>query len=138
MLSFRGLAVRYGGRKRVKLSILLYLLKLQLRFFAWRRPALRKMIAQRDYVLVIRTEDKRHARFFDFAGGKILSKRGVHAKPDVEMVWCDAGVAFRALAAGNDAAVMQAIGKSQLKIEGNLDDFFCFAGVTKKMMSKEA
>jgi len=122
----------------VKLTILLYLLKVQLRFSAWRRPGFRKMLNKRDYTLVIRTADRKHGRFFTFTGGRIVSRRGLHPKPDVEMVWCDAGTAFRALAAGDDKTMMQALGKSQLQIEGNLDHFFWFGEVTKHMMGKEA
>ena len=122
----------------MKLTILLYLLRLQLGFCAWRRPALRKMLKKRDYTLVIRTADGKHACFFTFDGGNILSGRGVHAQPDVEMVWCDAATAFRCMVAGDDVTMMQALGKSQLKITGNLDHFFWFGEVTKTMMGKEA
>ena len=121
----------------MKLTILLYLLKVQLRYSAWRRPALRKMLEKRAYTLVIRTADRKRGRFFTFTGGRIVSRRGLHPKPDVEMVWCDADTAFRALVAGDDKTIMQALGKSQLKIEGNLDLFFWFGEVTKQMMGKE-
>ena len=35
---------------------------------------------------------------------------------------------------GDDKAVVQALGRSQLKIEGNLDHFFWFGDVLKEMM----
>ncbi len=115
----------------MRLSILLFALYLKLKRAAKKNPAVQRMLKKRDYTLVIRTSNERHARYFTFDGGEVFSRRGLHPKPDVELVWCDAATAFRALLAGDDATVMQAMGKSQLKIEGNLDHFFWFGEVTK-------
>jgi len=122
----------------MKLTILLYVLLMKLRFAAWKDTGLRKLLKKRDYTLVIRTADAAVGRSFTFVGGRVVSKRGAHPVPDTEMVWCDADAAFRAMAAGDDSAVIQALGKSQLKIEGNLDHFFWFGDVLKRMMGKES
>jgi hypothetical protein len=91
-----------------------------------RNAAFRARVKKRDYTLVIRTADRRYGRYFTFTGGQILSKRGPHPNPTVEMVWTDVPTAFRALASGEKKAVVQALGTSKLKIEGNLDYFFWF------------
>jgi len=122
----------------MKLAALLYVLKLKLRCAAWKDGGFRKLLKKRDYTLVIRTADSTVGRSFTFSGGRVLSKRGTYPAPDMEMVWCDADTAFRAMVAGDDTAVIQALGKSQLKIEGNLDHFFWFGDVLKRMMGKES
>jgi len=119
----------------MKLALLLYILNLKLRRAAKKNPELKKKLKQRNYTVVIRTADRRRGRFFTFIDGAIISKRGMHPRPDVELVWVDAATAFRVLAAGDDKAVVQAMGKSQLKIEGNLDHFFWFGDVLKLMMN---
>ena len=118
----------------MRLTILLYILKLKLVRAARKKAGFRKTLGKRDYTLVIRTADGKRGRFFTFCDGDVVSRNGLHPSPDVELVWCDAGTAFRALAAGDDKAVFQAIGRSQLKIEGNLDYFFWFGDVLKEMM----
>ena len=119
----------------MRLTILLYVLKWKLSRAAKTKPGFKKMLAKRDYTLVIRTADGRRGRFFTFSKGAIVSRNGLHPKPDVELVWVDVATAFRAMAAGDEKAVVQAIGKSQLKIEGNLDHFFWFGEVLKQMMA---
>jgi hypothetical protein len=119
----------------VRLTILLYVLLWKLRRAAKGKPGFRRMLAKRDYTLVIRTADGRRGRFFTFLKGDIISMNGLHPKPDVEMVWVNPAVAFRAMAAGSEKPVIQALGKSQLKIEGNLDYFFWFGEVLKEMMA---
>ena len=122
----------------MRLTLLLYILKIKLRRAAKKNPAFKKRLKKRDYTLVIRTADGSRGRFFTFANGEVVSRNGLHTKPDVELVWNNAATAFRALAAGDDKTVMQAMGKSQLRIEGNLDHFFWFGDVVKQMTAKEA
>jgi len=119
----------------MKLTLLLYILLLKLRRAAKKRPEFSTLLKKRDYTVVIRTADRKRGRFFTFTEGEVASKNGLHPKPDVELVWVDAATAFRVLAAGDDKAVVQAIGKSQLKIEGNLGHFFWFGDVLKAMMT---
>lgn len=119
----------------MRLTILLYVLMWKLQHAAKRKPGFKKMLRKRDYTLVIRTADGRHGRFFTFSRGDVVSRNGLYPKPDVELVWVDAATAFRALATGDEKAVVQALGKSHLKIEGNLDHFFWFGEVLKQMMA---
>ena len=76
---------------------------------------------------------KMNGRYFTFAKGAIFSGNGMHARPDVELVWVSVPVAFKALASGDDKQVMTALGRSQLSIQGNLDHFFWFAEVMEAM-----
>ncbi len=118
----------------MRLTILLYVLKLKLVRAAKKRAAFRSTLRKRDYTLVIRTADGKRGRFFTFCDGDVVSRNGLHPSPDVALVWCDAGTAFRALASGDDKPVVQALGRSDLKIEGNLGYFFWFGDVLKEMM----
>ena len=119
----------------MRLMILLYVLKWKLSHAVKKKPAFRRMVGKRDCTLVIRTADGKYGRFFTFSGGDVVSRNGLHPKPDVELVWVDSVTAFRAMAKGDDKAVVQALGKSQLKIEGNLDHFFWFGELMKEMIA---
>jgi hypothetical protein len=119
-------AVAAGGGLSMRLSILLFLLKLKLLWALKWHSAFKKRAAKRDYTIVIRTADGRHGRYFAFAEGKVFSRVGRPSEPTVEMVWSDVATAFRALASGDKKAVVQALGRSDLKIEGNLEYFFWF------------
>ena len=119
----------------MRLVILLYILTIKLRRAAKKSPEFRKTLKKRDFTAVIRTADGKRARFFTFTSGAIVSGGGTHARPDVELVWVDAATAFWALLKGDDKAVVQAMGKSQLRIEGNLDYFFWFGEILTRMMA---
>jgi len=105
----------------MKLSLLLYALKLKLKFVALKSAAFREKLKEKDCVLVIRTTDRKQSRWFCFSKGKMTSKRGGHAQPDTELVWDDATTAFKVMSSSEETAILEAIGRSQLKIEGNLE-----------------
>ena len=90
----------------MKLSILLYILLLKLRFAAWKDAGFRKLLGKRDYTLVIRTADSMVGRSFTFAGGRVVSKRGeLQALADSERVLqAHAEVALRAVVAAGAGA----------------------------------
>ena len=115
----------------MKLSLLLYALKLKLKFSAWTSSAFRQRLQEKNCVLVIRTADRKHARSFSFSKGKITSKRGTHPEPDTELVWSDPATAFKIMSAGQDLAILEAIGKSQLQIKGNLEFALWFTEIAK-------
>ena len=115
----------------MRLSLLLYVLKLKLRLTALLRSAFREKLREKDCVLVIRTQDGQQARSFCFAGGTMTSSRGRHPSPDTELVWTDAATAFRIMAKNQETALLEAIGKSQLSIQGNLEFALWFTELAK-------
>jgi len=115
----------------VRLSLLLYVLKLKLKLSALMRSAFREKLREKDCVLVIRTQDGKRGRSFCFSKGMMCSRAGRHPKPDTELVWNDAATAFKTMIQSEDSALLEAIGKSQLKIEGNLEFALWFTEIAK-------
>jgi len=115
----------------VRLSLLLYVLKLKLKLTALLRAGFREKLREKDCVLVIRTRDGKQGRSFRFAKGSMTSRRGRHPTPDTELVWNDASTAFRIMAKNQEMALLEAIGKSQLRIEGNLEYALWFTELAK-------
>ena len=113
----------------MKLSVLLFALKLKLTVLALASAAFRAKLRQKDCVLVIRTADRRRSRSFRFSKGSVSSRRGMDTDPDTELIWDDASTAFRVMASGRDTAILEAIGKSQLKILGNLEYALWFTAI---------
>ncbi len=118
----------------MRLALVLFILKLKLTRAAVKDLALSKKISQRDYTIVIRTQDRKHGRYFIFTNGTIVSANGLHPQPDIEMVWKDVGTAFKSMAFGGKADILQAMGRSELIIEGNLDHYFWFGDMLDLMM----
>jgi len=115
----------------MKLSLLLYALKLKLKLCAFMSSTFRDKLKEKDCVLVIRTADRKQSRSFCFTKGRMTSKRGGHPAPDTELVWDDAATAFAIMSSDEETAILEAIGKSQLKIEGNLEFAFWFTEIAK-------
>ena len=118
----------------MRLSILLYILKIKLNRAAKRNLSFKARLKKRDYTVVIRTADFKIGRYYTFIDGNLISKKGSHKSPDVEMVWDDAVFAFNTLSKNDDILIMQALGKSKLKLLGNLDYFYWFSGTLEQMM----
>jgi len=74
----------------LKLSILLFGLAQALRFNAMRHPQFAQRFKERNLVAQIRTMDRRVGRWYEFKDGKLNSGRGLHAKPDMNIVFTTA------------------------------------------------
>lgn len=117
----------------MRLSILLFFLSVKLKRTANKYPAFAARLKKKDYTAVIRTADFKVGRYFTFCDGKLMSKNGRHDSPDIELVWDNAGFAFRTLLKGDEIKLMQALGKSRLKLEGNLGFFYWFTDTLDHM-----
>ncbi len=80
-----------------KFSLLLYGLLILLRYCAWRYPAFRNRLKEKDFTAQIRTKDRKIGRYYAFAKGSIRSKHGIHHDPDVSLVFKNANIAARLL-----------------------------------------
>ena len=68
-----------------------------MRYCAWRHPAYRAQLAARDLVAQIRTREADIGRWFEFKGGKLSSRRGIHPKPDITLSYETAELGARLL-----------------------------------------
>ena len=111
----------------MRLSAILFLLGLKLRWSAWRDGKFRKRLRRLDRVVVIRTEDGRQARSYVFRNDSIRIQRGGHPEATTELVWVDADTAIKAMLSDNPLDNFSAIGRGDLSIKGNLQDALWFS-----------
>lgn len=104
----------------MKLSLLLFVLGVRLKLRRRLSAESGKKLRERDCVLVMRTEDGKQARTFIFRGGQVGSRGGWDRSADTELVWCDADTAVKAMLSRDELDLFSAIGRSQLRILGNL------------------
>ncbi len=113
----------------MRLALLLYLLGLKLRWSAWRSAQFRARLRRVDRLIVIRTADGRHARSYVFRDDNVRHHGGADPAATAEMVWSDAGVAFRTMLASSVLDNFSAIGRGDLVINGNLQDALWFSDI---------
>ena len=77
------------------LSAVLAALHALMRYSAWRDPAYRAQLAERDFVGQIRTRDGRNGRWFEFKAGGVRSGAGMHPNPGVTLSYESAAVALK-------------------------------------------
>jgi len=118
----------------MKFSMLLYVLMKKLKSAAKKRPDFKKKLMEKNYTLVIRTEDAKRARFFTFNNGDVISGRGDRAGADISLVWKDAPTGFRVMASGKNKAFMAALQDGSLKLQGDANLALAFTGAVQEMM----
>ena len=118
-----------------KMSLLLFGLAFMLKRKPKKNPELKKKLEENDLVLQIRTASASTARYYVFSGGEVFSKKGVHLRPSVALIWKDEAIAFKTMTNKDPQAMMKALGDGGLKIEGKAELALWFAGVVKMMMS---
>lgn len=112
----------------MKLAFLLYALKVKLQFFSLFKPGFKKILIRQDFSILIRTQDFSCSRYFKLSQGRIRSNFWTRAGADTELVWKDAVTAFTVLT-GGEALILEALGKNQLIIKGDVQNFFKFGQV---------
>lgn len=113
----------------MRLSIVLFVLGLKLRWSAWRDESFRARLRRVDRLIVIRTADGRQARSFLFRDARVRHYRGADPAATAEMVWSDAGVAARTMLSTSPLENFSAIGRGDLVINGNLQDALWFGDI---------
>lgn len=68
-----------------------------MRYCAWRHPAYRAQLAERDFVGQIRALEADIGRWFEIKAGTVRSGAGIHPKPDVTLSYETAAVGARLL-----------------------------------------
>lgn len=116
-----------------KMSLLLFGLAYMLKSKPKKNPELKKKLEENDLVLQVRTVSASTARYYVFSGGVVFSKKGVHLRPSVALVWKDEGTAFKTMTNKDPQAMMKALGEGSLKVEGKAELALWFAGVVKML-----
>ena len=103
----------------MKLEVLLFGLSQALKLRARTSEAMRAHLRGRKLVVQIRVMDGAIGRYFVFDSGKVRSRKGLHSKPDVSMVFASAKVAVGLLAPPmSNQAQIDAAKNFQIRFEG--------------------
>src|SRR6516165_12085268 len=70
-----------------RFSIVLFGLALLLKFVAWRHPAFRERLKERNFVAQLKARDEEIGRWFEIRNGRISSGAGLRAKADVTLAF---------------------------------------------------
>ena len=102
-----------------RFSITLAGLYAAMRYCAWRHPAYRAQLAERDLVAQIRVLDADIGRWYEIKAGTVRSSAGIHPRPDVTLSYETAAVAARLLTLPVDwQEQINAAKNFRLKVEG--------------------
>jgi hypothetical protein len=118
----------------VKFSILLFVLMQKIKWAAKKRPAVQNKVKEKNFTIVIKTEDGARGRYFTFSDGAVKSGKGDHPKADVSLIWKDAGTGFKVMIRQSDNAFVKAMQKGTLKIQGDPNCLPTFMGIVKAAM----
>ena len=119
----------------MKLRIMLFGLAFLLRSNA-NKPFVQALLHNRDNTVQIRTQDNKTARYFVFSGGNIFSRHGVHANPDVSLVWKRPSVAARVLSSSDPDAFQSALAQEDVILMGNGDIAAWFRDLTNALRGR--
>ena len=120
----------------MRFSLLLFILKIKLKRTAKKFPDFKKKLMEKNYTMVIRTEDGKRGRFFTFKDGEIISRRGDFPGAEISLIWKDAATAFKVMASGSNKAFMGALQDGSLKLQGDANLALAFTGVVTDMMKR--
>ena len=81
----------------MKFSFILFALAGLLKFTAWRHPAFRRRLKEKNLIAQIKIADNSNGRYFVFKDGGVTSKAGIHPDPDVCLSFKDSQIAARLL-----------------------------------------
>lgn len=110
----------------MKFYLLLFVLSVKMGRAARRNPVFRQFIRDKQLKFTIKDSRDKKGRQYVFSKGKIFSSTAIDGG-DAAMVWCDGDTAFKAMASGNDEAVVAALTEKKLTIEGDFREFMWFA-----------
>ena len=101
-------------------SFILWCLPIMMKVYAWRSPKMRELLAEKDFVALIKIKDGSRSRWFRFVGGRIESGSGEIDNPDVLLRFKLLSGADALWVPGMDHAgiATQNVVEKQLKAEG--------------------
>jgi trimethylamine-N-oxide reductase (cytochrome c) len=86
----------------MKLALVLFAIVQVLRIQAMRYPAFRARLKEKNMVAQLKLADNSIGRYIEFRNGRILSKAGIHPKPDVVVFFKNERVALKILSPKKD------------------------------------
>src|SRR4030042_3365210 len=87
----------YSEVSKMKFSFLLFGIHLMLKYKAWKYPSFQSRLRGKNLTAQIKVMDDSIGRYFTFAEGRVVSRRGIHPRPDVVLTFSSAGLAARLL-----------------------------------------
>lgn len=102
----------------MKFSLLLLALHFALKWASLTNSAFKKYIAPSCVRILIKTEDGRRARLFNFDKGTVSSVKGDQNDFDVALVWKDAATGFAVMTDKRPDASFNAAAEGKLKVFG--------------------
>jgi hypothetical protein len=122
----------------MRFSLLLFVLMRKIKRAVKKHSKLRDKVKEKNFTILIKTEDGKRGRFFSFTDGTVVSGNVKQAtSSDVSLVWKDADIGFRVMIVQKDEAFMKAIAKGSLKIQGDMNLLPVFMKIVKGAMGKD-
>jgi hypothetical protein len=118
----------------LRFSILLFGLMMMIKRGAKKYPALKNKIKEKDFSILIKTEDGRWGRYYAFSNGTIRSGAGDLSSADLSLIWKDADIGFKVMMKQSDQAFVEALQKGSLKIHGDPNCISPFMNIVKGAM----
>ena len=104
----------------MRLSLILLGLSILLKYTAWRYPAFRARLREKNLTAQIRTWDGSVGRYYVFRDGRVSSKAGIHPEPDICMSFKTAALGAELLMPPvNWLDQINALKDFKLKMEGD-------------------
>ncbi len=121
----------------MRFSLLLFILMRKIKRAVKKYPEVKAKVKEKNFTIVIKTENGKRGRFFSFSDGTVVSGN-VRKAPssDVALVWRDADIGFKVMVVQKDEAFMKAIQKGALKIQGDMNLLPVFMKIVKKAMQR--
>jgi hypothetical protein len=118
----------------MRFSMLLFGLMMIIKRGAKKYPALKNKIKEKDFSILIKTEDGRWGRYYTFSNGMVRSGTGDLSNADISLIWKDADIGFRVMIKQSDEAFVEALQKGTLKIQGDPNCISPFMNIVKGAM----
>ena len=120
----------------MKFNLILWGLSWMFRVSAWRYPAFRARLRERNLVVQIRCEDGSAGRYLIFEDGRVRSVSGIHDAPTVSLVFKTAAIGARLLMPPIDQREqIDALKNFLVRLEGPDEDGLWFAQTVMAALS---
>ena len=117
------------------LAVSQMVLKVGLLLAGLKDSALKKRLKERDFVVLIKTKDRKTAKYFVLKGGRLLSKLSGNRVPDVVIEWKDASAILKVVKNTSLPAITDAFSNAltsgDLTLEVQLEPAVWFAETMK-------
>lgn len=117
----------------MRLSLLISFLYYKLKKSVKKYEPFRDYLSDKNFTLLVKTEDGRFIRTFSFKNGTVDFHRGDCEKTDVTMLWKNSKTAFDVMTDKDDEAVIQAMKDNKLRLLGESHYALVFGNIMQEM-----